>query len=88
MLCSQDYTWQLILSVYTSNDYTTHDESHGELDSKIEYTFEDSNSRSGKSSSFGQEDGDCNETCKEYNEGNDENQDCPKDRGEDLMRYI
>ena len=61
-------------------------------DSEVEYSLEcDSNLRSGglvSSSSYGQEHGDCNESCKEFDEGNDENQGCLKDHGEDLMRYI
>ena len=42
---------------------------------------------SNSSSSCGQEDGDCNESHKEFDERNDENQDFLEDHGEDLMRY-
>lgn len=41
---------------------------------------------SNSSSSCGQEDGDCHENCKEFDEGNDENRDCLEDNGEHLMR--
>ena len=60
-------------------------------DSELEHEMCDSNSRSGDrggpvpSSSCGQDDGDCNESsCKEFDEGDDEDQ----DHGEDLVsRY-
>ena len=41
---------------------------------------------SNSSSSRGQEDGDRYENYKEFDEGNDENQDCLEDNGEHLMR--
>ena len=39
------------------------------------------------SSSCGQEDSDCNESGKEFDEANDEKQDHLEDCGQDLMKY-